>query len=105
EKAANGYIRIRKGAIEEVAEMLQDAQYCEALLALLEYMADKDLILSIRERAKEILDIQFKEETSLPNLEESRHTFGIKCPKGHIIYFDKRQICPSIGTDIRRVVQ
>jgi len=42
---------------------------------------------------------------SMSDQDESRHIVGVKCPNGHITYFDKRRICPESGTFVRRVIR
>jgi hypothetical protein len=33
---------------------------------------------------------------------EAAHIFGAPCAKGHITYFDKREVCSHQGTVVRR---
>src|SRR3989442_9865690 len=53
EKAAHEFIRVRKEAIDQAAEMLQRGEHREAVLAILEYLASKDLMMGVRDKAQE----------------------------------------------------
>src|SRR6266436_9277612 len=50
EKAAHEFIRVRKEAIDQATEMLQRGEHREAVLAILEYLASKDLMMGVREK-------------------------------------------------------
>lgn len=106
EQASNDFIRIRKEAIDHAAEMLQRDDHREAILALLEYLAQNDLMTSVRDRAREVLDADAKKDVP-PTFrsDASRHIFGVRCKSGHISYFDKRRVCSAykeVPRDIRQ---
>jgi TIR domain len=104
EKAAHEYIRIRKEAIDEAADMLKRDEHREAVLALLEYLAHNDLMMGVREKAQEALDVDAKKVTAPAfRPEDSRHIIGVRCKNGHITYFDKRRICSDEVTIVRSV--
>jgi len=106
EQAAHDYIRVRKEAIDNAAEMLKRGEHREAVLAILEYLAQNDLMMGVRDKAQEVLDADAKKDAPpsfRPN--ESRHIFGVKCKNGHISYFDKRRVCSAykeVPRDIRQ---
>lgn len=94
EQVAHEYIRERKAAIDQAAEMLQRGEHREVVLALLEYLAHNDLMMGVREKAQEVLDAYAKKGAAPAfRSDESRHIFGVRCRNGHITYFDRRRIC------------
>src|SRR6266566_10121433 len=93
EQAAHEYIRIRKEAIDQATEMLKQGEHHEAVLAILEYLAQNDLMMGVREKAQESLDADAKKVTPSPTPGQSRHIFGVRCRNGHVSYFDKRLVC------------
>jgi hypothetical protein len=94
EKAAHEFIRVRKEAIDQAAEMLQRGEHREAVLAILEYLASKDLMMGVRDKAQEVIDADANKAAPPPlRPGESRHIFGVRCKNGHITYFDKRRVC------------
>lgn len=104
EKAAHEFIRIRKEAIDQAAEMLKQGEHREAAFAILEYLAHNDLMMGVREKAQEVLDADAKKgiAPTYPPA-ESRHIFGVRCRNAHITYFDKRRICSDEETIVRSV--
>ena len=106
EQAAHEYIRERKVAIDQAAEMLQRGEHREAVLALLEYLAHNDLMMGVRDKAQEVLDADAKKMIP-PQLRsgESRHIFGVRCKNGHVSYFDKRQVCSAYKEVPREIRQ
>lgn len=106
ELAAHEFIRKRKEAIDQAAEMLRKNEHREAVLAILEYLGHHDLMTGVRERAQEVLDADAKKDTSPPSPPtDSRHTFGARCRNGHITYFDKRQVCPASSHVMRDLME
>ncbi len=104
EKAAHEFIRVRKEAIDQAADMLKRGEHREAVLAILEYLAHNDLMMGVREKAQEVLDADAKKVTTPAfRPEESRHIIGVRCRNGHITYFDKRRICSDEATVVRSV--
>src|SRR6266702_1994961 len=96
ERATHEYIRERKAAIDQAAEMLQRGEHREAVLSLLEYLAHNDLMMGVRDKAQEVLDDDAKKVTPLPlRPNESRHIFGVRCKNGHVSYFDKHRVCSA----------
>jgi hypothetical protein len=97
ERASHEYIRERKAAIEQAASMLQHNEQREAVLALLEHLAQHDTITSVRDKAQEVLNA-YTPSPSQPSpqpsqIVESRSIFGVRCKNGHISCFDKRYVC------------
>jgi TIR domain len=104
EKAAHEFIRIRKEAIDQAAEMLKRDEQREGVLAILDYLAHTDLMMGVREKAQEVLDTDAKKVTTPAfRPEDSRHIIGVRCKNGHITYFDKRRICSDKETVVRSV--
>jgi len=96
ERAAHEFIRERKAAIDQAADMLQQGEHREEVLALLEYLAHNDLMMGVRDKAQEVLDADAKKVTPPPlRPDESRHIFGVRCKNGHVSYFDKRRVCSA----------
>lgn len=105
EQAAHEFIRVRKEAIDQAADMLIKNVHREAVLAILEYLAHNDLMMGVRERAQDVLDADAKKDTPPVRPAYSRHTFGATCRNGHITYFDKRRVCSAykeVPRDIRQ---
>ncbi len=105
EQAADERISQRKAAIQHAAEMLERGDQREKVLALLEYIADKDMMMGVREAAQKVLNAESKKATAPVREDESRHIFGAKCRNGHITYFDKRRVCPKAGGVLRNTVE
>ncbi len=96
EQAAHEFIRERKAAIDQAAEMLQRGEHREAVLAILEYLAHNDLMMGMRDKAQEVLDADAKKGAAPAfRSDESRHIFGVRCKNGHVSYFDKRRVCSA----------
>lgn len=91
EKAAHEFIRCRKEAIKQAADMLKRGEHREAVLEVLEYLARNELIMTVRSEAQKILDAT-KNKVTAP-LSESRYCFFVRCEKGHVSRFDKRIVC------------
>lgn len=92
-QAAHEFIRERRAAIDQAAEMLKQNEHREEVLAILEYLAQYDLMMGVREKAQEVLDADAKKAKPSPPPGQSRHIFGVRCKNGHVSYFDKRRIC------------
>ena len=99
ERASHEYIRERKAAIEQADTMLQHNEQREAVLALLEHLAQHDTITSVREKAQGVLNVHTQSHSQpSPQLSptvESRSIFGVRCKNGHVSYFDKRYVCKA----------
>jgi hypothetical protein len=94
EQAAHEFIRERKAAIDQAAEMLQQGEHREAVLAILEYLAQDDLMMGVREKAQEVLDADARRRQAPAfRSDQSRSIIGVRCKNGHVTYFDKRRIC------------
>jgi len=98
EQAAHEFIGIRKEAIDHAAEMLQRDEHREAVLAVLEYLAQKDLMMGVRDKAQEVLDADARKGAAPPPFlrpGDSRHIFGVRCKNGHVTYFNKQRVCSA----------
>jgi hypothetical protein len=94
EKAAHEYIPVRKEAIALAAEMLRRGEEQARVQAVLEYLASKDSITSVREMAQETLQAGAGMQPPSPQPHASPHVVEVSCPAcGNVNYFDKRVIC------------
>jgi len=105
EQATHQYIRVRREAIDQAAEMLQRGEHREEVLAILEYLARNDLMTGVREKAQEVLDAATQQKPAFllasTRLQDARHLFSVRCKNGHITTFDRREVC-SQHTEIMR---
>jgi TIR domain len=104
ERATHEFIRDRKAAIDQAAEMLRRSEHREEMLALLEYLAKNDLTMGVRDKSRQVLDAEEKKaHAPSPSLypNDSRHMFAVRCKNGHVSYFDKRIVCGAHKEKIR----
>lgn len=105
---AHEHIRNKKQGITEAIANIQRGEQHEQLLAILEHMARHDVYNSVREAAQQALD-ELRQttapQTTPVTLGTSRHTFGVRCAKHHVSWFDKREVCSANGTISRSRVQ
>jgi ribosomal protein S27E len=79
--------------------MLARAEHREEVLAVLQYLAQRDLMIGVRERAREVLDAGKQSATPAPastflNPDDARYMLGVRCEKcQHVTYFDRRRLC------------
>lgn len=105
-QSSHEYIRVRKEAIQGVAELLQRGENRETILAMLEDITRHDLMQGVREMAQGVLDAEAeRQQPSVRSSAESRHIFGARCPKGHVTYFDKRAVCADVVINVRNVIK
>ncbi len=67
ELAAHDYIRERKTAINQAADLLARGEHQEEVLALLAYLAKNDAIMGVREEAQKVLDAQAQKTAPAAN--------------------------------------
>lgn len=126
ELLAHEHIRERRKGIEKARDLLapdsfsrglaQAAQsaYREEALALLEHVARHDLIGAMRELAQQAMDAEAArrqppiatiggQPPAGPN--ELRYRIGVRCPKGHVSWFDARRLCHDHSTFAREVLR
>jgi hypothetical protein len=101
-------IRKRKATIEHAAEMLRGSEYREAALAILEYIAQHDIVSGMRNKASAVIEEDAKKVAQVPpppflRPGDSRHIFGARCKNGHISYFDKRRVCVAQEVGVREI--
>ena len=99
------YIREQKRGIAEAVALIQRGERREELLAVLEDMARQSLYGTVAEAAQHALDSLSGQVAQESSPAESRHTFGVRCPKGHVSWYDKRVVCPADGKIARNVVR
>src|ERR1700753_4421577 len=96
-QAEQEYIGEQKAAIEQAAMMLQRNEQREAVLALLEQLAQHDIITSVREKAQEVFNLYTQTASRTPisqsQIQDASAQFGVRCKNGHVSYFDKRYVC------------
>jgi hypothetical protein len=98
-QAEHEYIRERKAAIEQAAIMLQRNEQREGVLALLEHLAQHDIITSVREKAQEVFNLYTQTASRTPispsQIQDASAQFGVRCKNGHVSYFDKHYVCKT----------
>jgi len=102
---AHPFIRERKAGIQRAAALLEKPEQRQEALALLEHIAQMDLMIGVREEAQATLHADARKGRPPSSGEASRHVFGARCPNGHVTYFDKRRVCPASSTIMRHVVR
>lgn len=99
EQATHDFIRERKAAIDQAAVLLTRSEHHEEVLALLSYLAQNDTIMSVREKAQEVIDAEVQKiAPSIPPAfrpQDAQFIFGVRCKNGHLSYFDKRVVCAA----------
>jgi TIR domain len=98
ELAAHEFIRERKAAIKQAADLLAQGEHQEEVLALLTYLATKDMMMGVREEAQKVLDAQTSQvapSQSAFRPQDAQYIFGVRCKNGHVSYFDKRVVCSA----------
>jgi len=96
EQAAHQYSHVRKEAIAQAATMLQQGEYREEVLAILEYLVHNDLMNGVREKAQDVLTAAAQSHVSRQTSarpQDARHQFDVRCKQGHITRFDRRDVC------------
>ncbi|MBX0330683.1 toll/interleukin-1 receptor domain-containing protein [Oscillochloris sp. ZM17-4] len=99
------YIREQKRGIAEAVALIQRGERREELLATLEDMARHSLYGTVAEAAQQALDSLSGQVAQEAPPAESRHTFGVRCPRGHVSWYDKREVCPADGRIARSAVR
>lgn len=97
-------IREQKQGVTEAAAMIARGERREELLALLEEMARNSLFGAVAKEARKVLDALGGQPVPPTPTIDSRHTFGVRCSKGHVSSFDKREVCPATNLVPRSVV-
>lgn len=109
EKAAHEFIRERKEAIALAAQMLTRNEQREAVLAVLEYLAQNDLMMGVRDAARKAIEADAQKATPAHftslRPEDARYMLGVRCKNGHVSYFDKRRVCKASSSFKREVVR
>ncbi len=100
------FIRERRKAINQLAELLQNPEYRKEAILLLEDRVQNDPIGNMRELAQSHLDEDEKRYPEFHLGEGKEHIFGVNCPKCHgITYFDKRVVCTEKSYFYREIRQ
>lgn len=104
-----GAVPERRAAVRRAAELLRRSDCAapcrEQLIAALRAAAEGDPALTVRELAREALAALPTPPTSPPSLlpDDRQHMLGVRCPNGHVTYFDKRRICTEKSYIVRGV--
>ncbi len=93
-----GDVSARRAAVRQAAGLLRRAD-CAApcrgqLIAALRAAAEGDPASTVRELARDALaalPVAALAPSLLPD--DRQHMLGVRCPNGHVTYFDKRRIC------------
>jgi hypothetical protein len=99
------YIREQKRGIAEAVALIQRGERREELLAVLEDLARHNLYGTVAAAAQQALDSLSGQVAQETPPADSRHTFGVRCPKGHVSWYDKREVCPADGKVARSAVR
>ncbi|MBP1466197.1 toll/interleukin-1 receptor domain-containing protein [Candidatus Chloroploca sp. M-50] len=99
------YIREQKRGIAEAVTLIQRGERREELLAMLEDLARHSLYNTVAAEAQQALASLSGQPAPEAPPAASRHTFGVRCPKGHVSWYDKREVCPASGTIPRSTVR
>jgi TIR domain len=105
EKLGHEYIRERKAGITQATGLLEREEYRAELVAILEELAQHDLITDVRNAAQAAVDQATARGLRPANGSEARYIFARRCPNGHVTYFDKRSVCPHSSTFVRKLVR
>jgi hypothetical protein len=97
ELAAHEYIRERKAAINQAADLLARGEHADEVLALLDSLAKKDSMMGVREEAQKVVDAHAKKAAPPPAFrpQDAQYIFGVRCKNGHVSSFDKRVVCAA----------
>jgi len=91
------HIRDRQAAIQRASELLARDERRQEVRALLQEVAQDDAFGIVRDAAQKALDADERSHRERYGAlgRDAQHMFGVRCPKGHITYFDKREVCGS----------
>ncbi len=104
--AAYEFIGSRYAAIDLAAGMLARGEHAEDVKAILGYLARRDLMIGVREKAQEVFNAE-KQRTAVRTAASSprfkagdtQSLFGVNCTKcGHITTYDRRKVCAQKQT-------
>lgn len=91
------HIRKRKKGIRMAAELLKKEQYQEKLCALLKAISEKDMYVTVRDLAKQVLEEYCLEPSAPRYTEGEEHMVGGVCNHcGNPNYYDKRIECQEV---------
>lgn len=96
-------IRERRAGIRMAAEMLANDLHRDEVHALLESLVKNDLITNVQDDARKALAADNARRNPVP-AKNPDYIFNVRCPKGHVNSYDKREYCPRNGNVIRRIV-
>lgn len=103
EQAAHDLFRERKAAIDTAEQMLRRGEHREEVLALLDYLAHTDLMTGVRDKAQEVLAGASSNYPSPAAPVSSPDLLEVTCQHcGHVMVFNKRQVCAEQGAIYRR---
>src|SRR5581483_2100490 len=103
EQAAHDLVRERKAAIDTAAQMLSRGEHREEVLALLDYLAQTDLMTGVRDKAQEVLASASSHHPLPAAPASSPDLLEMTCKHcGHVSTFNKRHVCSEQGAIYRR---
>lgn len=100
---ASNLIRERRAGISIAVEMLAADFNSDEVRTLLENIVKNDLITNVQNDARKALAIDNARRSPVP-AKSPDYIFNVRCPKGHVNSYDKREYCPRNGNVIRRTV-
>jgi len=91
------HIRQRKAGVELARRMLADGQHRQQVRALLQEVANYEIIGTVSDPAKAALAKDDARHAAYPPryAPDKKHIAGANCPDLHPNYYDKRVICPG----------
>ncbi|GAC1644900.1 MAG: hypothetical protein NVS4B9_36960 [Ktedonobacteraceae bacterium] len=98
QQAVDPNISERKDAIDAAAVLIDRDEHRDELLALLAYIASKDIMMGVRDKACAVLDAEQNnlapaQRTPAQSPTRSPDMFPVVCVKGHTTYVNVRRLC------------
>ena len=100
QQATHPHIAELKDAIDAAAALLKRNEHRDELLALLEYIANKDTFTSVRDKAQVLLDAEQKK--TAPPSTQAKDMFPVVCPNKHTTYVNVRRLCAQPEQEVWR---
>jgi len=106
---AKGDVATRRAAVRQAVELLKQPACTEPcrtqLIAALRAAAEQDPAISVRDLALASLNDLPPQPTASLLPDDRQHMLGVRCPNGHVTYFDKRRICTDKTAFVRTLVR
>lgn len=103
EQAVHDLVSERRAAVDMAAQMLSRGERREEVLALLDYLAQTDLMPTVRDKAQEVLASASSSHSMSAAPVSSPDLLEVTCKHcGHVTAFNRRQVCAEQGAIYRR---